>query len=337
MQQVQKLRARIADQVHRQVPIQWRRGAIYCFESDQAIEPPSHDSIFTGYDPLGRPQWTRLLPLCLSLQVPHLDRLYAHPPQVISLAMNAPIGNQPISEVTEGRVYEPLAQVVLGPVSSTFRPLRATETRYTLTVQILLTQPPERGLTVHLNVLGLDPDTLFEEAAKGAPRGPLARARNSIQNAQREVRKLQEMIRLGRISREKLPNEAERILSSLSDHLVRVIHGDMGRTHHGQKRHHSMERPTSEAWRDANRVGVERLFWDGHQETIVVIGPKSRVHIFSQDGRHVTSMRLGPGELERKTNQGRWRPLDQDRIRGFRLAVKRRTDLDRGTQAGLKK
>lgn len=326
-QQVKKLNARIADQLHSQMPSQWRRGTIYCFNSDQAIEPPSYDSIFTGYDSLGRPQWTHLLPLCLSLQVPHLDRLYSQPPRVISLAMSSPIGIKPIPEVTNGRVYEPLAQVILGPLSSSFRPLREAETRFTLTAQVLLTQPPERGLSVHLNVLGLDPDILFEEAAKGAPRGPLARARNSLQNAQRAVRRLQEQLRLRRISPEKLPAEAEGILSELSDQLIRVVQGDLGRTQHGKARHHSMERPTSEAWRDANRVGVERLFWDGHQETIVVIGPKSRAHIFSEDGRHVTSMRLGPGELEKKTSHGRWLPLDQERIRLFRSAVKQRVEL----------
>ncbi len=316
--QIRKVKQRINEELATQIPTQWRRGTIFCFHSEQAIAPPSHDAIFTGYDALGRPQWIRLLPLCLQRQVEHLDRLYAQPAQAIALMMKAPIGEPLINEVSSGRVYEILAQVVIGPISDSFRPLRQEDERYTLTAQLILSKPQERKLSIHLNILGLDPDVIYEAAAKAAPRGPLARARNCILQAQKEVRKLQELLNLKRINHDRLPDEAERILSGLRDSLFRVLRGDYKRTQHAKDRHHSMERPTSEAWRDAKRAGNERLFWDQHQETVVVVGPKGRVHIFNINAHHVTSMRLGSGELERKTGQGRWRPLTGQRLQQFK-------------------
>lgn len=317
--QIKKVKQRINEELAAQIPTQWRRGTVFCFDSEQAISPPSHDAIFTGYDALGRPQWQRLLPLCLQRQVEHLDRLYAQPAEAVALMMKAPIGEALINEVAAGRVYEVLAQVVIGPISASFRPLRQEDERYTLTAQMIMSKPRERKLSIHLNILGLDPDEIYEAAAKAAPRGPLARARNCILSAQKEARKLQELLNLKRINYDRLPDEAERILAHLRDSLFRVLKGDLKRTQHAKTRHHSMERPTSEAWRDAKRAGNERLFWDQHQETVVVVGPKGRVHVFSLDARHVTSMRLGAGELERKTGQGRWRPLIGEQAKTFKF------------------
>ncbi|MAD60872.1 MAG: hypothetical protein CMH49_05080 [Myxococcales bacterium] len=317
--QIKKVKQRINEELATQIPTQWRRGTVFCFHSEQAISPPSHDAVFTGYDTLGRPQWQRLLPLCLQRQVEHLERLYAQPAEAIALMMKAPIGEALISEITAGRLYDVLAQVVIGPISDSFKPLRQEDERYTLTAQMILSKPQERKLSIHLNILGLDPDDIYEAAAKAAPRGPLARARNCILSAQKEARKLQELLNLKRVNHDRLPDEAEKILSHLRDSLFRVLKGDLKRTHHAKTRHHSMERPTSEAWRDAKRAGNERLFWDQHQETVVVVGPKGRVHVFSLDARHVTSMRLGAGELERKTGQGRWRPLIGEQVRTFKF------------------
>ena len=238
--------------------------------------------------------------------------------------MRAPIGSQPIPEVTQGKVYEVIAQVVIGPLASHFRLLKSEDTRHTLTAQIILVQPPEHPLQVRFNLLGLNPDDLFDAAAKSAPRAPISRARNCISTARREVRRMQDQLSRGKVSQALLSQESTRILEELRDSLIRTVNGNPQRTRHAQKRHQSMERPTSEAWRDAARAGDERLLWDQHQETIVVVGPKSRVHIFSENAKHITSMRLGVKELERKRGQRRWRLLDPELAKRFRDQVRSR-------------
>ena len=323
--EVDELRRQITSQVRALVPTQFQRGTVYCFHHDAGIPPPTVDAIFTGYDPLGRPLWTSFLPFCLGAQIPNVEQLYADPPRALGVLMPTPIGNPPIPEVTRGKVYEVLAQLVVGPVSAQFRPLRSNEDRYTLTAQVILARPPEHPLQVRFNLLGLDPDDLFDAAAKSAPRAPISRARNCISSARRAVRRLQEQLTLGKVIQAHLAQESMRILEELRGALLRSISGDQQRTLHAQRRHQSMERPTSEAWRDAARAGDERLFWDHHQETVVVIGPKSRAHIFSEDGRHVTSMRLGVGELERKRGQRRWKLLEPDIAGRFRELVRSRT------------
>ena len=320
--QVDKLYEQINRQVQAQIPNEFRQGTVYCFHSDDAIPPPSPELIFNGYDAVGRPIWIGLLPLCLTLGIDHLDRLYARPPQAIKLLQAGPIGAQLIPEVRGGRVYDVLSQLVIGPLSTRFRPLREQDDRHTITAQVVLTQPKDRPQQIRFNLLGLDPDSLFDAAAKSAPRGPLARARNSIHHARREVRRLQELLAQGKVSTTRLKTDSQQILDTLGDQLLRVISGDEQRTEHARRRHHSMERPTSEARRDAARAGDERLFVDVHQDTIVVIGPRGRAHIFTEEGRHVTSMRLGVGEVDRKQQQGRWRSLNTTRARRFKTLFK---------------
>ena len=55
--------------------------------------------------------------------------------------------------------------------------------------------------------------------------------------------------------------------------------------------------------------------------SIIVIGPKSRAHVFNQKGRHITSMRLGVGEIERKQGQKRWQMVSPNRIRAFKATL----------------
>lgn len=319
--QVDKLMTQLQGQINAQVPTEFQRGAVFCFQTDTAVFPPLPDSIFNGYDAVGRPIWVRLLPLCLERQTPHIERLYASPPRPIKLVMRSPIGVPLISEIRGGRVYDVIGQVVIGPLSHHFSPAGQELDRPTLSVQIVLSQPEDRATQLRLNVLGLDPDELFDSAAHSAPRGPLARARDSLHNARREVRSLHDQLTRGQVNPALLIEEAEGILSRLGDQLLRTMTSDRQRTHHGQQRHQSMERPTSEAWRDASRAGHERLFWDQHQSTIIVIGPKSRAHVFSESGQHVTSIRLGVGELERKRQKGRWRALEVERINCFKEVV----------------
>jgi len=56
-----------------------------------------------------------------------------------------------------------------------------------------------------------------------------------------------------------------------------------------------------------------------------VLGPRGRAHVFSPDGRHVTSLSLGPAEAERKGGRSRWRPLTGPEAAAFRKAIAERS------------
>jgi len=62
------------------------------------------------------------------------------------------------------------------------------------------------------------------------------------------------------------------------------------------------------AVKDARKAADEKFLHDAEKDTIVVLGPKGRTHVFSRTGKLVTSMVVKPGELERRFNKTRWRP-----------------------------
>ena len=101
------------------------------------------------------------------------------------------------------------------------------------------------------------------------------------------------------------------LLNRLRGDVLRVLKNRDHRTRHAEERHQSGERPTSLALADALAAGEGRFFRDEHKNTIVVLGPKHRVHVFSTAGRHVTSLELQPAEVERRLELKRWRFLER--------------------------
>jgi hypothetical protein len=51
---------------------------------------------------------------------------------------------------------------------------------------------------------------------------------------------------------------------------------------------------------------------DTRRDTFVVLGANSRAHVFSESGRHITSLNLGPGEVDRKRQNARWTAMSKE-------------------------
>lgn len=319
--QLERVKRQLFERVSAQVPTQWQRGSVFCFYTDSATLPPDPMSVFVGYDALGRPQWRPFLHLCMEAELPELPLIFEDPPRAVSLLSAEHLSEALIEEVRAGRVYDVLAQLTIGPVSPRFTPPRQEEERRVLTVQVVLSQPQEQPLQVRVNFMGLSESELFDVAARSAPRSPIAQARTCIQQAQLRVKRLEVQARQGALIGPNLRAQARRQLSWLRGALTRVINEGEGRTRHAQARHHQGERPTSHARQDALSAGEDRLLFDTHKETIIVIGPKSRAHVFSMSAAHITSIRLGVGELERKQGQGRWRPLAPEMVTSFKARL----------------
>ena len=146
---------------------------------------------------------------------------------------------------------------------------------------------------------------------------PLAQIRNQITLLQKNLNKVSEQHQKGIKTHTHVQQEVEHLLVTLKDSLMRIILDQKQRTHHARHRHYQMTRPTSQAWRDAARAGKERLFFDQHQQTYIAIGPKRRAHVFNQEGKHVTSMRLGHGEVEKKQGSKRWTLMTLEQRQDF--------------------
>ena len=119
-----------------------------------------------------------------------------------------------------------------------------------------------------------------------------------------------------------LEAEVRPILRKLRTDVERIFRSNKRRTSHAERRHNSGERPTGDAMNDVAHASDEHFFHDTRRNTVVVLGGRGRAHVFSAAGQHVTSLRLDPGELRRKTERQRWTPLDASAVVELRARLK---------------
>jgi len=328
----ERLRDAVTGRVYEAVKsaIAFRPGHVYCFQTDQPTgehsQPSDPRETFVGYTATGRPVWKDFGNLCLDLKHPKVDKLYDARPEVLVLSL---AGHELTGELLDGfgrdsRTYRVLAQIVAGFLPANLKPSTDEETdRRVLTLQIVETSAGQRTKRVRLNVIGLSTDELVEMADRD-PAGP-AEALRQLLGATRQ--------RLGSISRtlaerqlaDPLGTDAveliEPIVTRLRSDLQRALKPVRHRTSHASTRHRDGDRPTASAIGDARKAPDTALLRDVRRDTIIVVGPRGRAHVFSDQGRHVTSLTLGPGELDKKQNHGRWRPLRSEEVAAFRDAL----------------
>jgi hypothetical protein len=302
------------------VTAEYQAGRVYCFQCRDARcphgVPQTPTQTFVGYTALGRPEWREFLEVCLERRPPRLDELYADPPAVLALVLaREELTGDLLPGFGRGSAsYTILGQVVAGLVPQ-------GRERVALTLQVVETRPgPER---LRLNVLGVSPTDIAAAAADSAPRSPAERLRRTLEEARRRLAALERRAGVAEARREPwdMGQALEPFLARLRSDLERIWRPETHRTRHARERHAEAERPTGSALADARRAGDDRLLVDADQDTIVVLGPRGRTHVFSKRGRHVTSIHLEPGELARKIQKRRWRLLPPDQAAAFREAL----------------
>ena len=172
---------------------------------------------------------------------------------------------------------------------------------------------------LELNVLARLSDG---SAALDAIQGPYqARISDVISSARHRISSLRPPLRsqAKRRRTSPLPDTTSRvadILQGLARKLERVGRQRGRRTAHAEG-NRIKNRPTSKAWEDALGAPTESILWDRQERTFVVLGPRSRVHVFSPQGRHVTSLVLAPEAVQSRKRRKRWLPLTEDQKERF--------------------
>ena len=307
----------------------FRQGSVFSFLYDTAdsdrCAPPEPTSVFAGYHPNGRPEWVSFTNLCIARGEERVDKLFDSNPEVIAFV-------QTVDELDDGllpefgresRAYKLLGQVVLGLVPEHLMSRREDAQRVALTFQLVETRLSGVGPRLRLNVLGLSPEQIANAAADSHRGSPAEGMRKTLRATQRRVDTLGRQMRVAERAADEVYFEGRvnALLTQLRGDLEGIFRSHGRRTGHARERHIQSERPTSDAMRDLSRASDDRFLWDTRRETAVVLGPKGRAHIFSPEGMHVTSLRLSPGELERKKKRGRWRSLSADGITSLKGAA----------------
>ncbi len=308
----------------------FRQGHVYCFQCQKPdcdhSAPRDPSEVFCGYSTGGRPVFKGFANLLTERNDPRVELLYASPPVVAALVLS----EQDLSgEYLSGFSREDFAYRVRGEVVCGLLPAPlggSKDTRAALTVQVVETRGPGPTRRLRLNVIGVQPDDLAD-AMSGAGReaGPARALARMFQAAQARLDALGRRAR--DLRRRGFPDGLDEgvgpVLTHLRADIERLFRAASRRTRHAEERHGSGSRPTGQAVRDAMEAPIEKVLLDTRRETVVVLGPRGRTHVFTWNGRLVTSLVLTPAEVERRFGQARWRPLDAQEVTRWRERLAR--------------
>ena len=303
----------------------WVDGTVWDFQSGDPESPhrrpPSDRHTFAGYTATGKPTWVPFVDLCLELRPPGLDSLFTTKPGVVVISQtDEALGEARLDGFGDGgQTFRILGQVVAGLLPLDLS--REDGDRGVLTVQIVARTDTDGVLRVHLNHLGISARAIHFGAASGPPRNPAEQLRRTLRQSQKRLDGIAR--KSGMDSPGALEVAVSPVLARLRSDVARIFAGDRGRTAHAKTRHQSGQRPTSVARSEAENATDERILTDERRATYVVLGRKGRAHVFAGDGRHVTSLRLEPGEVERKTRRKRWRPATTEELAELRQGLQR--------------
>ncbi|HIA28152.1 MAG TPA: hypothetical protein EYN79_08595 [Planctomycetes bacterium] len=285
--------------------------------------PSDQRAVLSSISPTGVPIWRNFASWLIEIGDPRVDRLHSSPPLPVAVFHPiADLAGDVLPEFerppTHARI---LGSVLAGGFSLPRFTLEGDRSR-TFSVTALLMEHHRRGpaprYTLNLVVSLPPPHHLPSLLAHG----PVPHLGGWIGFLREGLHQIEEKIATGvrtgkRIS---LPTIRQEILDSMRsscDHLDKLLRRGSRRTHHAQVRSRDPDRPTASALSDVLSSRESDLFHDRREFTYVVRGPHNRVHVFSFDGTHITSVRYSGESIAERTRSGRWKALNPQEGRSF--------------------
>ena len=302
-----------------------RPGAVFSYfdgsSHAEGCRPTEPREVFEGYGSTGKPQFVDFVTTAIDRKDEGIDRLLAGEDVVLTqVTMGRVLRTQQLAEFGgNSPVFKILGQVNAG----LFRVLGEAG-KCALSFQLLRGTTLEGRVRLRLHTVGaVDPMDLADPAIMQI----LSRFQRKLDT---ESLRLEGRIKNGETDEEEfvlpLINDLARQLQSRTRQVRR-------RTQHGLERAEDGQRPTSRAYPDAGEASDERILWDIDQGTIVVLGGKGRVHIFSPEGKHVTSVVMQGSAVDRRRQLGRWRLSEPEERGEFRIRVRRAIREEEATVA----
>jgi hypothetical protein len=300
-------------------------GRVFCLRCQSALcghgAPPEARQVFAGYGPTGVPRFRDFGQWLLERRDPRVDLLYREQPALLTVLDSGAAldGALPQFRDTEAG-YRLHGQVAAGWYldrgTAGLRP-------FAVSFQLVSSRSGRDRRRHGINVLGVAPDGgplehLFDRT------GEIPWA-DAVRWAQQALGNVEHAARARRLAEEQVEERLEGILGGLARRLDKGFRGKERRTLHGQQRHIEGDRPTRMALADLARAAREDLLFDVRKGTLVVVGERGRAHVFSPEGKLVTSVRYNPAAIARRREQGSWRPATPAEVEALRtrLAARR--------------
>jgi len=309
----------------------FRGGSVYCYRCDRPdcahSHPPRPTSVFGGYSSTGLPVWPEFTQILLARKHPRVDLLYdPSRTDLVAMYMDPEMLKQRQLNVfgRQSKTYDILGQVVFGFLKMRVPgENRSDRERVACTLQAVESRRLDGSPRLELNVLARLSDG---SPALDAINGPYqTRVSDVISSARHHISSLRPPSK-GHTRRRRgtsLPDTASLvadILQGLARKLEKVGRQRGRRTTHAEG-HRIKNRPTSKALEDAISAAEASVLWDKHERTFVVLGPRNRVHVFSRQGRHVTSLVLASEAVRSRKRRKRWVPLIDEQREQFGSAI----------------
>tara|TARA_R110002072_G_scaffold46591_10_gene129103 strand:- start:96042 stop:97340 length:1299 start_codon:yes stop_codon:yes gene_type:complete len=291
-----------------------RPGAVYSYFSDSSHEegcrPIEPRHVFDGYSSTGKPNFADFVTLAIERKDPEIERMLAGEEIVLThVTMGRVLRTQQLAEFGgNSPVFKILGQVNAG----LFRVL-GDAGRCAFSFQLLRGKTLEGRVRLRLHPVGaVDPMDLADPALMQI----LSRFQRKLDT---EALRLEGRLKSGEVDEEEfvLP-----LLQEFAKQLQSRTRNTGRRTQHGMERSEEGQRPTAKAYPDAGEANDASILWDVDQSTIVVLGAKGRVHVFSPQAKHVTSVMMQRPAVERRRQQGRWRLAEPEERGEFRIQIK---------------
>ncbi|MEM8960735.1 MAG: hypothetical protein AAGD38_04585 [Acidobacteriota bacterium] len=300
-----------------------RPGHVYCLRSQSTdsehSRPRDPRHVFYGYGPTGLPQYRDFAQWLLESGDERVDRLYAGDRRTVARVVAGRTLVQDLlpafkDHTADFRIH---GQVVAGwfrlPNADRGTSLTA------LTFQVVSTPGQGRRRRLVFNVLGSGPDgEPLERVYERMERVPW---RDYVQWAQATLEQIEASQERKDANPDRLSRRIEGLLLNVARRLERDERASQRRTRHAEQRHRKGDRPTPMAMADLARAKNESIFADRRHDTLIVLGDRGRTHVFSLDGKLVTSIRYTPEAIDRKLERRHWLPADLDAIQALRLNV----------------
>lgn len=309
----------------------FRPGRVYCFRCRSSgcehAGPPEPHSVFRGYSSTGTAEWHEFIQALVEARDPRADRLFAAPPEILAVVrLGRDLRQEQLS--TFGRAsksYSILGQAVFGYLRIPPKLARHGDPAggLAVTVQAVETRDPNGVARIRLNLLahGVDPARWAELRAEERL-APLDRA---LAEATAAVERMEGRVQAAKASGSPAQiHEEMRAIPRILLRLARAVEQGgrraVRRSRHAE-RHSRQERPVHKAAEDAQAAGPEDLFVDEKRGTWVACGRQGRAHVFSRDGKHVTSFTLPPGGADFRLRTQRWRRMTPEERAEFHARV----------------
>jgi hypothetical protein len=301
-------------------------GRVYCLRCGTAecghAVPADGRQVFTGYGPTGLPRYRDFGQWLLERHDPRVDLLYREPPQLVAL-------QSPGAELTgnllpvfgppgaSGAGYLLHGQVAVGWYRD--RGLGGVPQAFAVSFQMISSRPRGGRRRFGLNVIGSgaggEPlENLFDRVGEIPWADPVRWAQTAMDGIEHAFHR-----RLAPVA--VLEQRLDGILAGLARRLEKGFRGKERRTRHAERRHAEGDRPTRMALADLARAAREDLLFDTRSEALVVVGDRGRAHLFSLEGKLVTSVRYNPASIEKRRQSGLWRPAAEEEVRSLKTRL----------------